>query len=185
MYAGVETLGWYYCENQKENFEETCSDGIDNDGDKDVDCDDDGCKDCKEACDGTGVECENSCKYGVEMTTDAKDAARGYTVTIQCLGQFDFEDENCQENTQETCNDLEDNDGNGVFDCRSTTKTVTDAEGNSIPAHFADPNCCPMVKSKSGKCSIDTASLRENCGPKADKETDACKAAALKNSCSL
>jgi hypothetical protein len=179
LHGATAELGWYYCENQEENFEETCSDGIDNDGDGLADCDDDGCFDCKMACGGTGAACENSCKYGLELTSAARDAVRGRSVSVQCLGQFAFEDENCVENTFESCTDGEDNDGNGVWDCKST------------PDHFADPGCCPLVKKKNGRCGFEQDDegddlFTRNCsGTSREDLPDACFAAALRAHCSL
>ncbi len=126
--------GWYYCENlNSEDFDEACDDNVDNDGDGAVDCDDSVCADC-EICGGDGAgECTTKCTYAVELTNTAKDLTRGISITIQCLQQFNFEDENCQENTEMACNNGEDDDGNGVRDCEA-------GDG-----YAADPHCCPLV----------------------------------------
>ncbi len=179
MYQGDEIIGWYYCENQEENFEETCGDGIDNDGDGTVDCDDEGCQDCQACPDGTGVECKNSCKYGVELTTAAKNEARGRMVQVQCLQQFSFEDENCQENSYQSCNDNEDNDGNGIWDCND------DIGGKQGDPHFADPHCCPMVK-EGDNCKINWTGTNANCpGNSQQNPPDACAAHALMLECMM
>ncbi|MCP4603762.1 MAG: hypothetical protein GY847_25135 [Proteobacteria bacterium] len=88
-YAETEEFGWYYCEDQNENFDGTCQDGVDNDGDNLTDCEDDGCTDCWSACGGTGVQCGASCKYGIELTQAAKDEARERMVYIECA-RFQF-----------------------------------------------------------------------------------------------
>ncbi len=144
-YAQDQSVGWFYCENQNEDFDETCGDLTDNDRDTKTDCEDDGCADCT-ACGGTGIDCERSCKYGVELTEEAKAAVQGKKLSVQCLQQFSFENENCQENTWESCTDGEDNDGNGIWDC---DEVLEGAE-----AHFADPHCCPMTKAEDGVCKI-------------------------------
>jgi hypothetical protein len=179
MHDGTDAVGWFYCENQEESFDENCMDGIDNDGDGAVDCKDEGCSDCALACGGTGIECGHSCKYGLELTTGARDVVRGHSVTVQCLGQFAFEDGNCRENSLESCTDGEDNDGNGVWDC------------DHAPDHFADPGCCPLTKEKTGNCRLEQADDGEdlfarNCpGSSRNDLPDACAAAALAASCSL
>ena len=56
-------VGWFYCEEEGENFDDACADGEDNDGDGAVDCADDECTPCP-VCGGDGVECETGCRYG-------------------------------------------------------------------------------------------------------------------------
>ncbi|MCP4676717.1 MAG: hypothetical protein GY854_14635 [Deltaproteobacteria bacterium] len=174
MYEGTkgeETLGWYYCENQQEDFDETCSDGIDNDGEDGIDCDDPKCDAC---CSDTKVGCKSTCKFGVELTTAAQNATRGNMISVQCLTQFSFMDENCQENTNASCNDEIDNDGNGAWDCKDGKS------GNDY--HFADPHCCPMTVN--GKlCVIDENATKANCG--GNTLPDACQAAALLLGCDM
>jgi hypothetical protein len=77
------TVGWFYCEKDGENFNDACDDGIDNDDADGIDCDDPKCGDC-EVCDGTGVDCENGCRYGVEITDRAKRLATGHFVSVRC-----------------------------------------------------------------------------------------------------
>ncbi len=175
MYGGTkgeETLGWYYCENQREDFDETCSDGIDNDGEGGIDCDDPKCAAC---CSDTQIGCESSCKFGVELTTAVQHTSRGNMISVQCLTQFAFEDKNCQENTYVSCNDGIDNDGNGIWDCANVP-------GGSTP-HFADPHCCPMHKD-GNMCVIENAAFT-NCGGNAQSLPHACTRASLLHECSL
>ncbi|MCP4603220.1 MAG: hypothetical protein GY847_22345 [Proteobacteria bacterium] len=179
-YAGTKQIGWYYCEDQNENFEGTCRDGIDNDDDGDVDCEDEQCADCKDACGGTGVQCEVSCKFGIEITPEAKKASRGQQVDVQCLQQFSFEDENCQENSLESCKDGKDNDGNGLWDCN-----------DEMGKHFADPNCCPMT-AKNQKCEYKLNDIKDVCKKGGDGAAtsktnlpDACSAHALMLNCNM
>ncbi len=133
-------FGWYYCENLGvENFKDACEDGEDNDGDGDVDCDDDDCGTCQ--CCGGSDACTGLCKYMVQLTASAEEAAKQLSISVQCLQQFSFEDENCQEDSVKACEDDLDNDGNGIWDCES----VTIDEDPDNP-HSADPNCCPMIR---------------------------------------
>jgi hypothetical protein len=161
----LDTVGWYYCQNSdKENFEQACQDGIDND--------------CKDACGGTGVDCENTCMNEIKLTKEALSLSRGSVVAVQCLQQFTFEDKNCQENSYESCNDELDNDGNKIWDCN------TDMSGDD--AHFPDPHCCPMTKGSDNKCDVDKDAFKENCPDQDVNDPEgACRAAALAIGCEL
>ncbi|MCP4678268.1 MAG: hypothetical protein GY854_22690 [Deltaproteobacteria bacterium] len=172
----TKEIGWFYCEDQTEDFDEICHDEIDNDGVDGADCQDPKCAEC---CTDDLVGCRTSCKYGVELTKAAKNASRGNMVSVECLTQFSFQDENCQENTNASCADGIDNDGNGVWDCKSEK------------GHFADPHCCPMTVveevvngEKTSVCKIKTAETRANCGG-GDTLPDACHRAALLHKCSI
>ncbi|MBW2537321.1 MAG: hypothetical protein JRI55_37895 [Deltaproteobacteria bacterium] len=177
---GDDDFGWYYCEDHRENFNDACEDGMDNDGDGDADCDDtddSGCANCQ-ACGGTGVGCAQSCKFAVQLTPAAEAAIQGQQIAVQCLQQFSFEDENCQENTEASCNDDKDNDGNGVWDCNAET------EGDA--PHGADANCCPMSVGANRRCVVNEATWETNCtdnGP--NNLPDACVAAAQLLQCQL
>lgn len=182
IYENSSEIGWFYCENQGENYEEACRDNFDNDGDTKTDCLDDECADCL-ACDGTGTTCQSSCRYGVEITNAAKNIVKGREIAVQCVQEFSFEDANCQENTVESCNDGQDNDGNGRFDC---IDTINNPEHESVARsgyHFADPNCCPM-EIDNGKCRV-SAQAFTNCGELSPETIDACKAAAMINQCAF
>ncbi len=170
--ADTTQIGWFYCEDQNEDFDETCDDKIDNDRVDGADCQDPKCAEC---CTADKVGCRSSCKYGVELTKAAKNAARGNMVSVQCLTQFTFEDENCQENTPASCNDGIDNDGNGIWDC-------ADVPGGSTP-HFADPHCCPMHKD-GNMCVVEDAAFA-NCGGNAQSLPHACTRASLLHECSM
>ena len=74
-------VAWYYCEKSGENFNDACDDGIDNDSEVGIDCEDPKCGDC-EVCEGTG--CEPGCRYGVELTERAKEITRGHFVRTRC-----------------------------------------------------------------------------------------------------
>lgn len=148
------TLGWYYCKNDEENDEKSCNDGSDNDGDNLVDDKDPDCSACTPQAIASGSSCRTgSCQYKVELTAGAQKAAMpSVGVEVRCLSEFSFEDENCQENTNYSCMDGKDNDGNGVWDCQ-------DVPG----VHEADPNCCPIVKDSSGVCRLAGAAVLEIC----------------------
>ncbi|MDJ0763299.1 MAG: hypothetical protein QNJ97_09950 [Myxococcota bacterium] len=153
LYLNTEKVGWFYCEANEENNSIACSDGWDNDGDGAIDCDDDECTDCEVCPNGTGVDCKSTCPYSVQLTQPAKKEVSGQMVSVQCLQQFVFEDENCQENTKASCTDGEDNDGNGVYDC------IEEED------HFADPHCCPLdvVATEDGKNCSPTSDFSRNC----------------------
>ena len=48
-----------------------------------IDCDDADCQECT-VCGGTGVNCESGCRYGVEVTDAAKNAATGQFISVRC-----------------------------------------------------------------------------------------------------
>jgi len=171
-------FGWYYCENLAElaeNFDEACDDGLDNDGDTHADCDDSECQDCQ-VCGGTGVNCAKTCKYVVQLTDQAKQVVQGQSISVQCMQQFSFEDPNCQENTYQACNNDNDDDGNGIWDC------TADYSSESERPHGADPNCCPMYKNTDGDCVVEDHGLCD--GSSNSSPSDACRAAASILSCS-
>jgi hypothetical protein len=162
----ADDFGWYYCENMSaENFNEACDDSLDNDGDGLMNCDDPDCKVCT-ICDGSGVGCAKTCKYVVQLTESAKLAVQGQGISVQCLQQFSFSDPNCQENTNESCNNNEDEDGNGIWDCED------DFEADK--PHQADFNCCPMEVDEDNNCVVKS---HDNCnGSSDDDPSDACRA---------
>ena len=100
---------------------EDCTDGIDNDGNGAVDCDDEACaEECAEVCDD-GVDndedgaidcadedcvedeaCLENCTDGVDNDLD---------------GAVDCADEDCDGECPEECTDGRDNDGDGAIDC--------------------------------------------------------------------
>ncbi|MFO8071210.1 MAG: hypothetical protein R6V85_04970 [Polyangia bacterium] len=169
-----EELGWYYCENTAiESFGEACADELDNDGDGSTDCDDEGCQGCL-VCGGAG--CEDLCKYEVELSDEAWRRVAGRRLMIQCVQFFSIPDPNCQENTEQACNDGLDNDGNGSWDCRS--------DSANHPRHEADFNCCPMHRGDGNQCVIEDEAL-DLCEMTRANPSDACLAHARKLECEL
>ncbi|MCP4676421.1 MAG: hypothetical protein GY854_13090 [Deltaproteobacteria bacterium] len=168
----TEELGWFYCENWNEDFEEACSDGVDNDGVDGLDCDDPKCEAC---CDDDWKGCKALCGYRVELTRAAEEASRGYMVSVKCKTYFPTEDKNCQENTQASCNDGVDNNGDGTWDC-----------GYDLSPggyRYADPDCCPMhVKDK--MCVFEEEAF-DNCRWSEKDLPDACWSAALLHKCDI
>ncbi|MDJ0764622.1 MAG: hypothetical protein QNJ97_16710 [Myxococcota bacterium] len=183
MYKNTSEVGWYYCETKEENNDVACDDGWDNDADGMIDCsdtDDDangqGCGDC-EICGGTGIDCKSTCPYALQLTGPAQKIVRGQMLEVHCLQQVFSQDENCQENTEASCNDGEDNDGNGVYDC------IQEED------HFADLHCCPLDIDKEKNECKPTDAYEENCPGEpvidsAGKET-ACMAHARALGCTL
>jgi hypothetical protein len=138
-----------------------------------VDCEDPDCGPCS-VCGGSGVGCEKTCKYVVQLTDQARLQVQGQNISVQCLQQFSFTDPNCQENTGESCNNDEDEDGNGIWDC--------DAEFEADKPHGADPNCCPMEVDGDNRCVVKS---HDNCGGSSDDDpSDACRAHAALLGCS-
>lgn len=139
-WVDADIVGWYYCEETSEDFANACGDGKDNDGDGMIDGADDSCT--RDGCHlkPVGENCDvNTCSYGVEITQAGKDVSRGKSITVMCLQQFSFADENCQEDSPSSCYDSKDRideDGNGIWNC-------TTGVGENL--HSPDPNCCPMV----------------------------------------
>ncbi len=171
-----DKFGWYYCENLGvETFDDACTDGEDNDGDNLVDCDDPDCQNCQCCPNGTDA-CTGTCKYMVQLTTDAEEAAKQLSISVQCLQQFSFEDQNCQEDSEKACEDELDNDGNGIWDCDAVS--VDEDKDN---AHSADPNCCPMIKEGTSCKEVNT----DYCGGGAAVDIDACVAHASLLVCNL
>lgn len=148
-------VGWYYCEKDGENFLNACEDGNDNDNDGLIDDEDPDCADC--VADPNGSDCDSSsCSYGVEFTDAGKNVTSGSKITVQCLQQFTFADENCQEDSPSSCYDVNDNldeDGNGVWNC-------TDGLDGS---HSPDPNCCPLTVNDDNTCTAVLSELQDNC----------------------
>ena len=79
-----EQVGWYYCErqHQAENSEATCSDGVDNDGDDVIDCDQSSCAGCF-VC-GSARGCELGCDYNVVLSERAANIIGGQSLVLQC-----------------------------------------------------------------------------------------------------
>jgi hypothetical protein len=149
-----EKFGWYYCENPGENNSVACNDGLDNDRDGKIDFDDSDCDVCKE---GDNANCPADCPYKVSLTETAlAEASLADDANVVCLQQYRFEDPNCKESTRDACNDGEDNDGNGPFDCWSYAKgdTIPDDQNPKKGARNADPDCCPMTVSDGGVCQF-------------------------------
>ncbi|MFO8071282.1 MAG: hypothetical protein R6V85_05335 [Polyangia bacterium] len=173
-----DDFGWYYCENtDTENFNEACDDDLDNDGDGLYDCEDDDCSGCP-VCGGSGMGCEQTCKYVVQLTEEARNKVQNQSLSVQCIQQFSFEDPNCRENTSQACNDGLDNDGNGIWDC--SDELGDDAER----PHMADPNCCPMHVGDDNRCVIEDEAL-DLCEMTKANPSDACVAHAQKLECEL
>lgn len=139
--------------------------------------------------------CENSnptepdaCGYKVELTELTKEAVRGTHLEVQCLQQFSFEDVNCQETGANACQNGEDDDGNGAYDCWS------DFAGTD--PHRADAHCCPVeVETGEGGtvCRVTVDEIAEICGQttpsgqplSATAYPDACQRAAADLGCTL
>ncbi len=180
---GPDKVGWYYCEDNSENFKQACDpdgawSGVDEDEDGKVDCEDEDCWRC-EPCEGlpgvdpsSAPDCPRSCKFKVELTDPAKRITKNQRISVQCLQQVTFADTNCQENTAAVCNDGEDNDGSGVADC------------NDSEEYLADRNCCPMIVDEDTKACQISSSVFDICGEKGDV-SDACVAAAKAFKCNL
>ncbi len=168
-----EVLGWFYCEDRNEDFDETCADRVDNDGLDGVDCDDAKCAKC---CTEGKVGCRTSCKYSVALTRPAREAAWGNMVSVRCPKHIPTEDENCQENTHAACNDRIDNNGDGTMDC-----------GNDYSPggyNLADPHCCPMTVDENQMCVIEEEAF-DNCGGNEKDLPDACEVAAIFHRCGM
>ncbi|MCU0664491.1 MAG: hypothetical protein MUC50_19465 [Myxococcota bacterium] len=135
-------------------------------------------------CEDNRPEAEG-CAIKVQLTDAAQDETKGLSVAVQCLQQFSFEDENCQENTKAACSNGKDEDGNGPFDCCGN---LPDVEASSEICdidqgenyHMADPNCCPMTEDN-GICVPDTSV----CDGGPGNWPDACREAAKKLECTL
>lgn len=168
----ADVVGWYYCENDGEYFVDACSDQADNDQDGKIDCADDECADCVD-CGGSGTTCtQEKCRYGVELTSEGKDVTTGYFIDVQCLQQFSFEDENCQEDSHTACNNGKDDDGNGVMDCEGKDNVL------------ADPNCCPMdPPDATNTCQPDLSAIKKVCGSTPWKEIAACSERIAEEGC--
>ena len=89
--AYSDGIGWYYCEDMRENHPDNCDPagpwtGIDDDGDGDVDCEDADCWACEVCLGEPGVEpdqaedeCHDSCRYGIRITENAVEYTDGLT----------------------------------------------------------------------------------------------------------
>jgi len=117
------------------------------------------------------------CQYVVQLTEGTEELVRGSAISIQCMQQFSFEDDNCREDSEEVCGDGVDNDGNGVYDC------TADLDGDG--AHFAEPACCPMAVGDEGRCVIEDAAFEICPGTSPAEPSDSCRAAADLLGCNL
>jgi len=142
-------------------IESICDDGIDNDGDGFVDCDDQDCYEtatcnptveiCDDGIDNDGdgfvdcddVDCFDDC--GAEYEFDCGDG-----IDNDDDGKIDCDDEDCAQNTEEcgggaewVCDDGEDNDNDGLIDCE-------------------DPDCA-------NDCGVD---YETHCGDAIDNDND-------------
>ena len=81
-----QAVGWYYCErkNGEENSESSCGDGLDNDGDDVIDCEQESCEDCYVCGNSTG--CDLGCIYNVVLTPEAEKITGGQNLFLQCPG---------------------------------------------------------------------------------------------------
>ena len=122
-------------------------------------------------------ESPDLCRYEVQLTEPTKELIRGSAVSIQCMQQFSFEDDNCREDSVEICSDGVDNDGNGVFDC------FTKKDGDD--AHFAEPACCPMTMGEGKVCIIDEEAYGICVGSSPSQPSDSCRAAADLLGCTI
>jgi hypothetical protein len=113
------------------NGTETCADGLDNNCDGNIDCDDSVCAaspqcgeiSCTDGLDDDSdgfIDCLDSECVGTwqctELCTDQKDN--------DADGLYDCEDDDCATNSncfESDCNDFGDNDGNGLVDCEDPT----------------------------------------------------------------
>ena len=194
-------FGWYYCENHGEDFSEACNDGIDNDGDGLIDCEQESCAACQNcAANGQGDVslCPLKCRYVMTLTDEALFAAKNGTLEMHCPLLSPSEDPADQENTRAACSDGIDNDGNRYYDC---TNISADQATNAWPARYADPRCCPLSSEQvSGtKCQFagagdPRAQAQAICHPDdwfgapgfdPSDWSDACKAAAALYQCTL
>ena len=150
--------GWFYCENADGTTgEDACNDGVDNNDNGLMDCEDPTCATCK-SCGGESSTCYEGCRYGVSLNQNAKDASARSTIAVQCLQRPKMEDANCREDSPIVCNDDKDNDGNGVWDCDDTL-----SDPGAKNPHLAEPHCCPMTV-ENGKCVPIMPEIKAHCG---------------------
>jgi hypothetical protein len=100
LYLATEP-GWYYCEEQREDFREACNEsgefaGHDEDGDGLADCDDPQCQMC-EVCGGDGIGCASRCRHAMFATQGAGPYLRGRMVRLYCYPpQWENDPPSCQ-----------------------------------------------------------------------------------------
>ncbi len=133
---------------------EHCNDGIDNDGDNDIDCADSGCQ--------SNVLCGGN-TGGSETCDDGNDNDGDEDVDCQdddCNGQTGPNGETCSFGTEQGfCGDQADNDGDGLFDCDDS-----DCTGSNDPACVNETNINGATCDSTG-C--------QNCFDGNDNEADA------------
>lgn len=93
---------------RQENTDELCSNGLDDDGNRLVDCED-------FACLAPGITVCRTPETGPELCTDGRDNDANGLVDCADPGCADYL--GCGESTDELCQDGLDNDGNGFTDC--------------------------------------------------------------------
>jgi hypothetical protein len=128
----------------------------------------------------------SDCRTVVTLTNEARYAAGGRAIWVQCSQPSSSKNAKCQEATVDACWNGIDDDGNIAFDCCQNrpdvapTSEVCDID-QGTNYHLADPNCCPMTVSEDYLCEPDISI----CGGGPGNWPDACLEAARRLGCRL
>jgi len=148
------------CDNSATEMD--CSDGLDNDGDGDIDCADSDCH-------GIPGCVETACGDGLDNDGD------GYTDCDDhdCLGTVD-----CPvpvENTDALCSDLQDNDGDNLVDCEDPScyahPNVTVCAETSC-TNGVDDDGDGFIDCADRECWTDAACVESDCSDSSDNDGD-------------
>ena len=170
-----------------------CHDGISNDCDDEVDCQDNDCandplcngcdaaEDCSDFidndCDGH-VDCEDSdCSDNSACINCTDDDNDGYYAEIGCGTDIDCKDNNSQINPgiAENCSDGVDNDCDSLIDCDDTADCkddpaciCTDNDGDN---YFVEPGCGTEIDCNDNNIAVNPGAA-ENCTDGIDNDCD-------------
>lgn len=93
----------------------------------------------------------------------------GYAYGMESLSPYVHPDANCREAGAAACNDGEDNDGNGRWDCEDTSRRLS----ATLP-HHPEPACCPMSVDAEGRCVVNREVVEATCGESEWRNIGAC-----------
>ncbi len=135
--------------------EKTCDDGLDNDGDGQIDCADSDCL-TAEVCDASEIDC------GDEFDNDGD-------------GDIDCDDSDCAGDAacvETACDDGLDNDGDGQTDCADSDCLGTAACGESDCDDGSDNDNDGDIDCDDSDCEGDPACIETNCTDQLDNDGD-------------
>ncbi len=125
LLASCSLITDFNADKYKENTEENCSDGLDNDGNGKIDCSDGTCDHFDFCSENSDARCADGLDNDMDKLVDCKDP--GCCTHARC-----YLEPSCGESTQVACGDGVDNDKNGLTDCADFACSL--------------PSCCEQLR---------------------------------------